>query len=162
MTNEQLAEFLDRFAMGDIDYSVTFCDVCGGQLFDCFNDCLTGWLKQEAKEIMGTNYYAVKNRPSICDGLHIGKANGGWRFLFNRINDSWCEPEVHWNSYEEVCAWLKRHVVEDKDYVILNEYDEIVSYDEFIKIVENHQSYPENFEYCDNVNGYRFTSEEFW
>ena len=115
---------------------------------------------------MGTNYYAVINRPSIHGGLHIGKASGGWKFLFNRTNYSWGEPEVHWNSYEDVCAWLKCHVVEDKDYVILNEYDEIVSYDEFIKIVEYHQeegkSNPENFKYCDNVNGYRFTSEEFW
>ena len=85
---------------------------------------------------MGTNYYAVKNRPSIHRGLHIGKSSHGWKFLFQRQNDSWCDPEVHWNSYEDVRDWLKRHVVEDKAYVILNEYDEIVSYDEFVKIVE--------------------------
>lgn len=49
MTDEELAEFLDRWEMGDIDYSKTFCDLCKGQL-DCHNDCLMGWLKQEATE----------------------------------------------------------------------------------------------------------------
>lgn len=114
---------------------------------------------------MGTNYYAVKTRPSIHRVLHIGKSSCGWKFLFQRQNDSWCDPEVHWNSFEEVRDWLYLHVVEEKDYVILNEYDELVPYDEFIKIVEYHQEAykfnPENFWYCDDVNGYRFTDGDF-
>lgn len=50
MTDEELAEFLDRWESGDIDYSITFCNMCKGQLFDCYKDCLTGWLKQEASK----------------------------------------------------------------------------------------------------------------
>lgn len=46
MTDEELANFLDRVEMGDIDYSKTFCDLCEGQ-FDC-DDCRLWWLKKEA------------------------------------------------------------------------------------------------------------------
>lgn len=49
MTDEELAEFLDRWELGDIDYAKTFCDLCNGQ-FDCHNDCLVDWLKQECDE----------------------------------------------------------------------------------------------------------------
>lgn len=48
MTDEELAEFLDRWEMGDIDYSKTFCDLCDG-IYDCHDDCLVGWLKSPAK-----------------------------------------------------------------------------------------------------------------
>jgi len=116
---------------------------------------------------MGTNYYAVKNRPSVHRGLHIGKSSCGWKFLFQRQNDSWSDPEVHWNSFEEVRDWLYLHVVEKKDYVILSEYDELVSFNDFMSLVDLHQededckSNPENFWYCDDVNGYRFTDKDF-
>lgn len=48
MTDEELAEFLDRWELGDIDYSKTFCDLCEGQ-YDCHDDCLMDWLKEEVK-----------------------------------------------------------------------------------------------------------------
>ena len=48
MTDEELAEFLDRWALGDIDYSKTFCDLCKGQ-YDCHDDCLMDWLKEEVE-----------------------------------------------------------------------------------------------------------------
>lgn len=50
MSEEELADFLDRWALGDIDYSKTFCDLCKGQQYDCHNDCLLDWLKQEVKD----------------------------------------------------------------------------------------------------------------
>lgn len=49
MTDEELANFLDRVEMGDIDYSKTFCDLCDG-FYDCRDDCLVGWLKQEVDD----------------------------------------------------------------------------------------------------------------
>ncbi len=49
MTNEELAEFLERFELGDIDYAVTFCDLCreGGNALnlDC-SGCLRHWLER--------------------------------------------------------------------------------------------------------------------
>ena len=33
---------------------------------------------------MGTNYYAVRKRPSLYDRtIHIGKSSVGWLFLFH-------------------------------------------------------------------------------
>jgi hypothetical protein len=49
----------------------------------------------------------------------------------------------------------------------MNEYDEIVPFNDFIEMVEWKQkdSYsrdnPGNFSYARNVDGYRFTDEEF-
>lgn len=51
MTDEELFEFETRLKDGDIDYAVTFCDLCmndGNELnLDC-DGCLNHWLKQDA------------------------------------------------------------------------------------------------------------------
>ena len=113
---------------------------------------------------MGTNYFAVINRPSTREPLHIGKSSGGWRFHFHQINDEWYDPPIHWNTYEQVRDWLKANTVDSKDWVIMNEYDEIVSFDDFIELVQAKQAEnnPEDFDYyCRNVNGYRFDDQWF-
>lgn len=48
---------------------------------------------------MGTNYYLVKNRPSIDSGLHIGKSSAGWRFLFHK--PSIWEVDKPLNTFEQ-------------------------------------------------------------
>lgn len=50
MTDEELADFLDRWKMGDVDYSKTFCNLCDGQ-YDCHDDCLMDWLKSPVEEV---------------------------------------------------------------------------------------------------------------
>ena len=35
---------------------------------------------------IGTNYYAVKKKPTINKPLHIGKSSVGWKFLFQEVN----------------------------------------------------------------------------
>ena len=47
MSDEELAEFIDRCEMNDIDYAKTFCDLCNGQ-YEC-DQCRLDWLKQPAK-----------------------------------------------------------------------------------------------------------------
>lgn len=112
---------------------------------------------------MGTNYYAVKNRPTVTEPIHIGKSSFGWRFCFRQQNEKYDNPPVVWNTFEQVREWLHKYTVDSNQYVIMNEYDEIVSFDDFIKLVEEkQQNYnPDNFKYSRNVNGYRFTDEEF-
>jgi len=114
---------------------------------------------------MGTNYYVVKNGPSCQDPVHIGKASIGWMFSFQRQNEKWHEPPIVWNTFNQVKDWLKKYTVDSTDYVIIDEYDEIVSYDDFIEMVELKQERdrdnPDNFDYSDNVDGYRFTDGEF-
>ena len=115
---------------------------------------------------MGTNYYAVKNRPSVCGIIHIGKSSAGWMFLFQTQNDKWNDPPVAWNSFDEVREWLYKYTVERQDYVIMDEYDEIIPFDDFLALVEskqeNYADNPDNFRYgVRNVNGYRFDEHEF-
>lgn len=114
---------------------------------------------------MGTNYYVVPNRPSIEEPIHIGKSSAGWMFLFQDVCEPYRDVPVIWHSYDEVEDWLHRHTVDLNDYVIINEYDEIVSFDELINRIQEKQisckNNPDNFTYCRNVNGYRFEEGEF-
>ena len=116
---------------------------------------------------MGCNYYAVRNRPTVRSPVHIGKSSYGWLFLFHQQNDNWCNPPIAWNTYNQVKEWLKKYTVDSQEFVIMDEEDRIVSFDEFFEMVDSKQndesilSNNENFLYCRNVDGYRFTDGEF-
>ena len=115
---------------------------------------------------MGTNYYVVPNRPSIAEPIHIGKSSMGWMFLFHDVDEPYNDTPIIWHSYEEVKDWLHKYAYSNADdYVIINEYDEIIPYHDFIKLVEHKQERfkdnPDNFKYVRNVNGYRFDDREF-
>ena len=47
MSDEELADFIDRCEMNDIDYAKTFCDLCNGQ-YEC-DQCRLDWLQQTAE-----------------------------------------------------------------------------------------------------------------
>ena len=52
---------------------------------------------------MGTNYYAIKKKPSLYNReIHIGKSSVGWLFLF-RDNE-----EFH--TYPQFKKWLENNV----------------------------------------------------
>lgn len=116
---------------------------------------------------MGTNYYAVRNRPTTSDPIHIGKNSFGWLFCFQSHNETWDDPPVVWNSFNQVKDWLKKHTVDSNEFVIIDECDEVISFDDFVKMVEEKQkdehcqSNPDNFKYSRNVDGYRFTDGDF-
>lgn len=114
---------------------------------------------------MGTNYYVVPNRPSIEEPIHIGKSSMGWMFLFHDVNEPYGDVPIVWHSYGEVKDWLHRNTVDLNNYVIINEYDEIIPFDDFIELVarkqEQSKDNPDNFAHCRNVNGYRFEEGEF-
>lgn len=114
-------------------------------------------------KLMGTNYYAVRNRPTTEEPIHIGKSSLGWKFNFQTQNEKWNEPPVVWNTYDQVYEWLHKYTVESDLYVIIDEYDEIISFDDFVALVEKKQSEnnPDDFTYSKNVNGYRFSDGEF-
>ena len=117
---------------------------------------------------MSTNYYVTPNRPSVCKPIHIGKSSYGWLFLFHAHNEPYEEPPVVWNTYKQVFDWLYENTVVKNDFVIINEYDELVSFDEFVKMVSDKQEdefnsgNPDNFyDGVRNVDGYRFTDRDF-
>ena len=112
---------------------------------------------------MGTNYYAVRNRPSVCEPIHIGKSSAGWKFHFQQQNNKWNEPPIEWNTFPQVRDWLKKYTVDSTEYVIMDEYDRIVPFDEFMELIERKQeeNNPGDFAYARNVDGYRFSEGDF-
>ena len=109
----------------------------------------------------------MRNKPSLDEPIHIGKDSAGWLFCFERHIDTWHDPPVAWVTWESVREWLQKYTVESKEYVIMNEYEEIVSYDDFVKLVEDKQNDDScrgnllNFKFCFNMNGYRFMDGKF-
>lgn len=60
MTDDELYKFLSMWEIGDIDYSVTFCDLCkkdGNTLnLDC-DGCRKHWLESSANDYNGINSF---------------------------------------------------------------------------------------------------------
>ena len=89
---------------------------------------------------MGTNYYAVKNKPTIFSPIHIGKSSMGWKFCFHRV----CSFENYisdepLNTFPQWKKFLEEQTASG-NIVIMDECDEIVSLDEFLNMVEEKQS----------------------
>ena len=66
MSDEQLYEFLSEWECGDIDYAVTFCDLCNeatkrGEVGNVLNldcdGCRKHWLQRDAVEYGGLMYW---------------------------------------------------------------------------------------------------------
>lgn len=117
---------------------------------------------------MGTNYYLVKNGPTVNYGpYHIGKSSAGWLFDFQEQNEAWGDWPVVWHTYPQVKQRLYELTVVNSNFVIMNEYDQIVSYDDFIELVEWKQNdpdcknNPDNFRWSKNIDGYRFCEGDF-
>lgn len=112
---------------------------------------------------MGTNYYAVSSKPTVCHPIHIGKSSLGWKFCFHRV-DKW-ENYINDEPLNTFPQWKKflEEQTANGNIVIMNEYDEIVELDYLLELIESKQSEdnPENFTWSDNIDGYRFTDGEF-
>lgn len=82
---------------------------------------------------MGTNYYVKKNLCDSCkrsDPIHLGKSSAGWKFLLQ------ANGFEHYKNWKEMKAWLA-------DKVIENEYEERVSVENFVDLVEKKHADPE-------------------
>ena len=112
---------------------------------------------------MGTNYYAVKNKPTVSCPIHIGKSSIGWKFCFHRVDvwDNYISDEPL-NTFPQWKKFLDEQTA-NGNIVIMNEYDKVVSLDDFLKMVEIKQkeNNPDDFTYSDNIDGYRFTDGDF-
>ena len=124
--------------------------------------------------LMGTNYYVAKNRCECCnrydEEYHIGKSSMGWAFSFQGY------PRNKLTSWKQWKTFLK-------DQLIIDEYGDVISYDEFVKMVETYKSPNfidknghKNFQHneqgkkkgwynpetdWDDEDGYSFTTTEF-
>ncbi len=65
MDDKELFNFLSRFELGDIDYALTFCDMCENGKTDrdleC-SQCLKSWLLRDANEWQGLKELKGPNR----------------------------------------------------------------------------------------------------
>lgn len=114
---------------------------------------------------MGTNYFLVHNRPTVNPPMHIGKSSIGWRFLFQAVDFDWQNTFEGFGKIQTFPQW-KRMILEttgDGRAVIMDEYDEIVKADDFFQMVAKKQEEQneDNFAYADNIDGYRFSHEDF-
>ena len=82
---------------------------------------------------MGTNYYAVKKKPTIGKPLHIGKSSAGLKFLFQEI---YKYNSFDWNLEIHTFDQWKDFLENNNEIVILNEYDEEISVKDFLDLVE--------------------------
>ena len=124
--------------------------------------------------LMGTNYYVAKNRCECCnrydEEYHIGKSSMGWAFSFQGYP---------WNKLTSWKQW-KTFL---KDQLIIDEYGDVISYEDFVKMVETYKSPNfidkngnKNFQHneqgkkkgwynpetdWDDEDGYSFTTTEF-
>ena len=113
---------------------------------------------------MGTNYYAVKKEPTVLSPIHIGKSSMGWKFCFHKV----CSFENYineepLNTFPQWKKFLEEQTA-NGNIVIMNEYNEVVSLDDFLTMVETKQkeNNHDNFAYSDNIDGYRFKRGKFW
>jgi len=102
---------------------------------------------------MGTNYYTKIKECEHCgrfEEIHLGKSSVGWKFCFN------LNGKKYYQNYGELKDFLQ-------DKLIKNEYEEVVSFEKFIELIQNKQSAKsDQSDYgAININGYIFYDGEF-
>lgn len=116
---------------------------------------------------MNKSYYVVKNRPSIAEPIRIGRDFQDKLFCFTTRNQAWHIPPITWNTFNQIKQWLKKYTVDSDEWIIIDDDDNPLSYDEFVALVEAGQSdaaragNKDNFYKCRNVDGYRF-DDDIW
>lgn len=99
--------------------------------------------------------------------IHIGKSSLGWLFCF-QSQDRWLEDiHIKWNSYNDLKKWLIEYVDNKRQFIIVSENDEVLTTKQLLELIDNKQkdprniNNPDNFTYCSNIDGYRFTDGDF-
>ena len=116
------------------------------------------------EEYMGTNYYTKENECPHCgrhETIHLGKSSYGWQFSFNYNGGE------YYKNVKEMKEWTKSKVIK-------NEYGDLVSYEEFWKMVSDKQKksnlnhaeyvkkkYPNSSHHEYVIDGYSFSDVEF-
>ena len=98
---------------------------------------------------MGTNYYLKTDFCPCCGKprktVHLGKSSHGWKFLIQK------QPRIY--NYLSFCEVIKNGIIED-------EYDNQLSADELIDIIDVFQNGKSNPD-SENIGGYDFLEADF-
>ena len=89
---------------------------------------------------MGTNYYLQKkiNEAGRRHDIHIGKTSAGWYPHLQGYRNSFSQTPVI-TSWFDWKTFLRAEVMRNEG-LIFNEYDELIKYEEFVKIIEDWQN----------------------
>ena len=105
---------------------------------------------------MGTNYYAISNKPTVHDyKIHIGKANWKSKFLLH-----YCDE---FKSMNELKDFFDEHV-RNGEYVIMDEYENVIPPDDMLDYIDSKQGSKNPINFADgerDIDGYRFVEGEF-
>jgi len=103
---------------------------------------------------MGTNYYLQYNICKHCgrfDSVHIGKASVGWKFMFQEVTivnppikklqaknllKGENEFYIEIKSGKDWIDFIKKHVINNDAFRIVDEYGSIITPKDFLKLVE--------------------------
>ena len=111
----------------------------------------------------------------VCDifdleenkSIHIGKSSVGWLFCFQEQDTYIDDIPVEWHNYKQVKDWLNTYVTKKKMFVIKDENDKEITVEELFDLIDTKQkeernlNNPDNFQYCNNIDGYRFSTGDF-
>lgn len=103
---------------------------------------------------MGTNYYL---HIGICESCgrpqevkHLGKSSNGWKFLFHKQNGM--------DSYKNFITMVESCV--HNGAKIYDEYDQEISYLDFLKLIESKQK-EKHQPNVQDIGGYDFCDSDF-
>jgi hypothetical protein len=90
---------------------------------------------------MGTNYYLQKkiNKDGRRWDIHIGKTSNGWYPHLQGYRNSFSQTYPVITSWFDWKTFLRAEVMRNEG-LIFNEYDELIEYEEFVKIIEDWQN----------------------
>ena len=101
MNDEQLYDFLSEWECGDIDYAITFCDLCkqgGNELnLDC-DGCRKHWLQRDAVEYGGLMYWKRNTVFDTADRKTEPSHTDRLKMCVNCEHTDMCEICSRWSS----------------------------------------------------------------
>lgn len=99
------------------------------------------------------NIYNDEITSIINKEIHIGKSSSGWRPLFERTN--------YFESLKEFIKFYNDH---KSDFDIVDEYNRIISWEEFEKemIINKSGNFSQDYSYYFDEDGYWFNKREFF
>lgn len=164
--NTEFINLISALVLKKFKRPLTIADENG---FDTLIERFEDDLKEATQKFVSDLEYTVSYDFDLREPnqIHIGKSSAGWLFNFQYQDTEVGNIKIKWHSYEDVMSFLKEWVSQKKEFVIIDEYNRIVSYTKFKDLVDTKQKdphnldNPHNFHYCDNVKGYRFSSGDF-
>lgn len=117
-------------------------------------------LNDELETLMSNLKYSIDYVFDVSDkhSKHIGKSSLGWLFNF--------QYQEEWSSYDQFKNFITSPE-KMKGLTIVDEYGEGITPEKLLDLIDTKQNdqrnldNPDNFTYNDNVEGYRFTKNDF-